>query len=49
MVVKGSKDNGEKYLKDLIKLNNIGIIVGEEFQVKDHRDLLIIRTRDVRS
>ena len=22
-VVKGSKDNGEKYLKDLIKLNNI--------------------------
>ena len=48
-VVKGSKDNGEKYLKDLIKLNNIGIIVGEDFQVKkDHRDLLIIRTRDVR-
>ena len=41
-VVKGSKDNGERYLKDLIKLNNIGIIVGEEFQVKkDHLDLLI--------
>ena len=49
-VVRGSRDNGEKYLKDLIKLNNIGIIVGEEYQLKkDHRDLLIIKTRDVRS
>ena len=48
-VVKGSKEDGEKYIKDVIKLNNIGIIVGEDFQVKkDHRDLLIIRTRDVR-
>ena len=47
--VKGSEDNGEKYLKDLKKLNNIGIIVREGFRVKkDYNNLLIIRTRDVR-
>ena len=33
-VVKGSRDNGENYIKDLIKLNNIGIIVGEDYQLK---------------
>lgn len=48
-VVKGSRDNGEKYLKDLLKFNNIGIIVREEFQEKKgHQELLIIRTKDVR-
>ena len=48
-VVKGSKDNGEKYLKDLIKLYNMGIIVREDFQIKnDHRNLMIIKTKDVR-
>ena len=48
-VVKGSKDNGEKYLKDLVKLNNIGIIIREEFQIKkDHQNLLVIKTKDVR-
>ena len=47
--VKGSEDNGEKYLKDLKKLNNIGIIVREGFRVKkDYNNLLIIRTKDVR-
>ena len=48
-VVKGSKYNGEKYLKGLEKFNNIGIIVREEFQAeKDHQNLLIIKTKDVR-
>ncbi len=48
-VVKGSKDNGEKYIKDLESFKNIGIIIREEFKVKQvHQNLLIIRTKDVR-
>jgi murE/murF fusion protein len=48
-VVKGFKDDGEKYIKDLKKFNNIGIIVREGFKTKkDHQDLLIIRTKNVR-
>ena len=40
-VVKGSRDNGEKYIKDLLKFNNIGIIVREEFQEKKRSSRII--------
>ena len=48
-VVKGFKDDGEKYIKDLKKFKNIGIVVREGFKTKkDHQNLLIIRTKNVR-
>jgi len=47
--VKGSNDNGEKYIKGLENLKNIGIIVKKEFKAKkSQQNILIIRTKDVR-
>ena len=45
----GSEDNGEKYLNDLKKLRHIGIIVRDNFKVKEeYNNFFIIKTKKVK-
>ena len=49
--ISGTKDNGEKYIKDFFKFKNIAVIISKnsKFSLKKrHNDITLIKTHNVR-